>query len=49
MYSLSRYGKPMTIDLSESGSIDMVADFFNAVMPNLWDLLLTKQILENDE
>ena len=39
----------MTINLSESGSIDMVADFFNAVMPNLWDLLLTKQILENDE
>ena len=44
-----RYGKPMTINLSESGSIDMVSAFFNEIMPNLWDLLLTKQILENDE
>ncbi|XP_076441158.1 IQ motif and ankyrin repeat domain-containing protein 1-like [Babylonia areolata] len=43
-----RYGKPMTINLGENGSIDIVQEFFNEVMPDLMDLVLTKQILEDD-
>ncbi|KAL8597861.1 hypothetical protein ACOMHN_061394 [Nucella lapillus] len=43
-----RYGKPIVINLVESGDISIVKDRFNDIMPDLFDLVLTKKILQDD-
>ncbi|XP_076462676.1 IQ motif and ankyrin repeat domain-containing protein 1-like [Babylonia areolata] len=43
-----RYGKPMVINLVENGDINIVKDRFDDIMPDLFNLVLTKKILQDD-
>jgi hypothetical protein len=44
-----RYGKPLVLDLKDVPLIEFMIEFFNAVMPNLWQLLLSKEILQHEQ
>nr|KAG5686022.1 hypothetical protein BaRGS_022629 [Batillaria attramentaria] len=44
-----RYNKPFTMNLGESGSLDIIVDRFNEVLPGLLDMVLDKSILQEEK
>ena len=41
-----RYGKPLVLDLKDVPLVEFMQGFFSAVIPDLWSLLLSREILK---
>ena len=48
MVNVCRYGKPFVLDMMDVNMLEPSKVNFNGVLPDLWESIMNKKILEED-